>query len=440
MNEENGLTLLKATGQDWANHIARLQDSSANLHMVIQFDSQLDEDLLRLAFLKTLETQPVLGCRFDELTDQPYWMEQSPEQICQAFTVEESADAGVLVKQFVEEEELENGIQIRIHLIRADEGDTLCLKLDHACCDGGGLKAYLLLLYKAYNLQHAAGSRPSEEASMRDSLQTPPERSTNRVFEACGIMDIRQAYRHDKDTPADSVPVPFTGAFSNQVRYESLSFPLAEIRSKASDITVNDQLLTAYARVLSQLNPSSSASDATTRLSIQMTLDLRRYLKQEEAPIVCNLSGMERISLSITKSETYADTLQKVHEEVRLIKSSNPGLHSAASMELLSRMTYPKAKEFLLQAGARVRASGKSVPLLSNLGVLSTNKLQFGECTALSIYAITPAMHASAFMLGASSYDGTLTLVCAYFELERTQADIKGMLHLLKKELSATAE
>jgi len=132
------------------------------------------------------------------------------------------------------------------------------------------------------------------------------------------------------------------------------------------------------------------------------------------------------------------DTAAQVHEEMRRIKTDYPGLHSAASMEMLARLPYGKAKAMLLAASAGVKASGLSSPLLSNLGLLADGPLFFGEIPAAGVYIVTPAMHAPAFMLGASTYNRELTLVAAYFEGEREVEQIRCLLASVQERLCET--
>ncbi|MNP61241.1 hypothetical protein D3C76_1564010 [compost metagenome] len=90
----------------------------------------------------------------------------------------------------------------------------------------------------------------------------------------------------------------------------------------------------------------------------------------------------------------------------------------------------------LLQASSRMKASGQSAPIFSNLGWLAPEELRFGGTAASEVYAVTPAMYAPAFMLGASSYGSTLTLVASYFEPERSSAFIRSLLGAMEAQLT----
>jgi NRPS condensation-like uncharacterized protein len=429
---------MEATGQDWANWIGRYQDSSSILHIIAVFTGRLDADRLRQAVQRTLALQPVLGCRFDETQEIACWVPLEDRFRSDWVTTENGREPEAAAKKFIEEEALEDGRLLRVHLIQSAAGDVLCIKLDHACCDGAGAKAYLQLLGRMYSMVPESSSAEFVPEGAGVSWQaSPPLRSSGQVFAACGIKDFRQAYQADKNKQGTSSTFPFLPGTSGQVRCEWLTFPHALLRGRAGGITVNDCLVAAYMRVLARYSRAEEAEQQPGRQTIHVTVDLRRYLNPEETPVVCNLSGMEKVNACLDHNESFGASVQKVHEAMLQVKSANPGLHSAASMEFLAQISYSKAKAALLQASSQVKAAGVSAPLLSNMGMMTQQEpLCFGEAAANRAYAVTPAMHAPAFMLGASSYGAEITLTVSYFEHEHTGSQIAGFLAAMKKELT----
>lgn len=425
-----------ATGQDWANHIAHAQDSNSLLHIVAELEGRLDEKLLEKAVQATLRMEPVLASRFDEGQTPPCWTPLSigePRDWFQAAALDSLENA---IRHFIEETSLEGGRQLLVQLIHGPESDAVCIKLDHACCDGGGAKAYLLLLCNTYNRLSNEAFLPDEAAFVpNDDF---PVRSSQRVYAACGIQDIRQAYRPDKEAPVPSVTVPFLEGTSSQARFEMLRIPLSALRHRENPITVNDLLLTAITRFLAGLDQDTAGTTGVTcQPAVNLTIDLRRYLPLEQQPVVCNLSGMEKVMPSdVAPDEEFGQTVKQIHEIMSRIKKSNPGLHSAVSMDFLTKLPYPQAKGMLLQASSRMKAAGQSSPILSNLGWLAPGELYFGETAAVHVYAVTPAMHAPAFMVGASSYGNEITLTAAYFEAERTSEGIRSLLEAIGTQLT----
>jgi NRPS condensation-like uncharacterized protein len=187
-------------------------------------------------------------------------------------------------------------------------------------------------------------------------------------------------------------------------------------------------------RCLAHLD-TTAEKEAVSIQSVDVTVDLRRYLNPAWLPVVCNLSGMERVSVQVGLQENFEETLLCIHQKMEKIKADHPGLHSAAAMEFLAQMPFPKAKAFLCQASSQAKQAGRSTVILSNLGLVSKETLCLGDTPAWQMYSVTPAMHGPAFMLGVSSYDGMMTLTVGYFEGEHTELQMKDLLSLLKEEL-----
>jgi NRPS condensation-like uncharacterized protein len=425
-----------ATGQDWANQIARIQDSNSMLHIIAEFECALDDNILEQAVLQSLHAEPVLACRFDDTQAPPCWTPLNivgPQAWLRITAADSPANA---IRHFVEELPLEEGRLLLVQLIHGPAGDALCIKLDHACCDGGGAKAYLQLLCGIYNRLYQEQTVEGGESPVEGITSGLPERSSKRVYEAAGFQDIRQAYRPEKDTPLPSVTIPFQEGTSSQARYAILRVPFADLQSREEGCTINDMLLAALTRVLAGLEQGSADSNEEIRqTAVNLTIDLRRYFPSGQQPGVCNLSGMEKVAVPISPDEVFGQTVKRVHETMAAVKGSSPGLHSAVSMDFLARLPYPQAQAMLLQASSRVKAAGQSAPIFSNLGWIASDKLRLGEAAAIRVYAVTPAMHAPAFMLGASSYGEELTLAASYFEQERSADAVRLLLEAISDQL-----
>lgn len=126
--------------------------------------------------------------------------------------------------------------------------------------------------------------------------------------------------------------------------------------------------------------------------------------------------------------------LSGVHRQTAHLKSNHPGLSSAAMMAYLRTMPYAKAREALIAAGAKSRLSGMAAPILSNLGVFQ-GEMRFGDAVVTDILPLLPAMHAPAFMLGASSYAGVLTLSAGFYAEEREASEVERLLADIREKL-----
>lgn len=409
---------LQMTGQDWANAIAHAADANACIQIIVTFAGQVEEGLLRQAVAYTQRAFPVLCRRFDDAAEAPVWARVPDEDTRQWVQVERTADKEQAIRRFLQQEgaPLEQMLAVRLIITRTQS--VLCLRIDHGCCDGGGAKAYLRFLCDAYSALDRRLARPLPIAVNGD-------RGVAQVFSACNMATARQAYRPEKNLPLPTVTVPFGPRQGGPVRYARQCIAHRALRPLAPGITINDRIVAAYAHCLHRHAPAGPHGSPPDRLAVNVTVDLRRYLPAGHSPVVCNLSGMESVLTPISQ-QGYPGTTQGVHDLMDGVKQSLPGLHSAAAMELMTAMGYPKARALLLQAGEKQRITGVSIPILSNLGQIG--QICMGDHCATDVYVATPAFHAPAFMLGCSSYGEELTLTAGYYAHERNEEDIQGFL------------
>ena len=76
----------------------------------------------------------------------------------------------------------------------------------------------------------------------------------------------------------------------------------------------------------------------------------------------------------------------------------------------------------------KILKDGKSSPMLSNFGIISLNPLLFEEMVAEDVYIVAPFFYAPAFTLGASTYNGVLTLTAGYYETATGGKDVARLV------------
>ena len=169
---------------------------------------------------------------------------------------------------------------------------------------------------------------------------------------------------------------------------------------------------------------------------IGLTIDLRRYLPNNTTGAICNLSGMEMPVIKMEDDETFKQTLVRVKQSMDKIKSQNPGLSSAAGMELLAEMKLSTVKEMYNQQYEQAVQMGMALPLLTNLGVIAEEPIQFGQIQAEDGYMASPIMYAPFFSMGASSYNGRLTFTIGYHAPDTSKEKIEKFLDSVANQLS----
>lgn len=100
-------------------------------------------------------------------------------------------------------------------------------------------------------------------------------------------------------------------------------------------------------------------------------------------------------------------------------------------MRYLRELPYAQAKAALTKTADQSRRSGVAAPILSNLGRISACNLTFGSAAVTNVIPLLPAMHAPAYLLGASGYENILTLSVGYYTEERQPDAVKNHLAAL---------
>lgn len=431
MKSQNIPQTMPVTSQDMFNYAARYGISNHTLQAVIHFKDKLDEAKLARAVRLSIDAEPVLGCFFVERENSPFWQRLfDPEKISWC-RLEETKDREDSVMKFLLEPlNMDLDPQILALLLRYCQEDTLCIKLNHACCDGRSAREYLKLLAGLY-------TKLCRDPSFEPEPNVQGKRDQSAVLEAQGITELKSSLIPEETEPTWAFP------WQRSAEQESMQFSVTRIPSgnfrniaayaRAHGATINDIILTAYFRALfDMIEPKLYAP-----MEIQFTVDLRRYLPEEENISISNLSGIESLRLPGIKCESFTSTLERVVLAMKRIKIHFPGMQSALACELMRGMNSQEVLETVKKEWQTSLVSGKSSPMLTNLGVISPTPLFFGEVEAEDAYVVTPAFHAPAFMLGASTYNEVLTLTAGYYESATKKEDVDHFLDLVVGGLSS---
>lgn len=432
-----------ANGQDWANHMAAHWSASVHLQAVLEFDRHLDAKLIEKAVRLSVDAEPVLGCRFVEAS-RAYWQRLDQIDQIEWCRCQQTFDLAGSIVEWLQTLPDADSPLVQAILLQADDHDALCLRLHHACADGGGMKDYITLLSQIYT-----------ELTLNPQYQPNPnlgERSARQVFAALGCQDPRLFLDRRMVAQPPAAGFPYHGGGADRLRIQMRRLDCRQLASLHSyarqhNATINDVLLTAYYRALFAM---LSLAPGTT-LDIHVTVDLRCYLTGKKAAAICNLSGMLNTSLACTK-EQFSGTLGMVVSIMQKLKGmqnptgmqemngAKPGLHSAAAMEMLGAMDYQAALALMQKSWQQTLIDGKCAPLLSNLGVIAPYPLRFASCRVQSAYVVTPAIQPPGFMLGVSTYHDELTICAGCLEPAADADEAARLLDLITAELLLCTE
>jgi NRPS condensation-like uncharacterized protein len=431
-------TKYAATPQDRMNYILGHFSANQQINAVLFLNNHLSKELLKESVTVTIEIEPVLKCRFVD-DDTPYWEEHpSPSSLpVTFFTQGQDQDIEKLAIKFIEEPgNFTKDPMVQIKLLRGNTRDILVIKLSHLCTDGAGVKAYIKTLRNIYT--RLSLGQPKDEIIKGYHKSDERLRDQSLVFHHAGITDIKSAYQPNRE--------PKASLWSFPSRTNGNEFPKMSVRrvtreqthrltqwAKVHQATINDVIMTAYFRALSRV--AVYAEPRTPEKMIGLTIDLRRYLPEDAAGTICNLSGMEMPEIEMEADEDFQQTLDGVKKSMRKIKSQHPGLSTAAGMELLAGMKLSGVKDMYKQQHEQALQTGMALPLLTNFGVVTDESLMFGEIQADDGYITSPIMYAPFFTMGASSYNGRLTFTIGYHTPGTAEENVNLFLDELVEQL-----
>jgi NRPS condensation-like uncharacterized protein len=419
----------EANGQDYFNFAACYGTSNVQIQAVIELDNHLDSELLEQAVRLSVDAEPILGCHFVENDKQAYWQRFINIDEILWYTYEESEDINEAVKNFLKRPlGLEGQQQIEVKLIRCNKGDTVCVKVNHACSDAAGVKQYLVLLSDLYTrLNHDLDYKP---------LPTEGKRDAKNYFDALGIDEPMTLFDPKGTQKEPTWAFPYHGLELYEMnialcRFSPEDFKTLKAFAKEKKVTINTMILTAYFRSMFNMIAPLPGEE----MEIYVTIDLRKFISNNKKQAICNLSSMMKARLARVCEETFEDTLTRVSQMIRSLKNNNPGLVQAVVFEALGKIDYSQSLKILQGFRQKAIETKKSSPLLSNIGVLPT--FTFGHIEANNAYIVTPTMYAPGFMLGVSTYNNQGTLVVSYYEPSTNTQEVETLLNTMKKELLA---
>lgn len=277
-------TIQPVTGLDRINYLYKYGHSNIQIQAIITFDQHLDADVLKKAVRLSLDAEPILRCQFIENDKQPYWQPFENPDTIKWFEFVQNDSKQAAIEEFLKSPFYYEEQMLSVRLIRVNDNDVLCVKICHACSDGGGLKQYLQLLAEIYSYL-LKDSRYKPEINMKRRLDQ------KSYFEALGIKEpLTLLDPNARPLPA-TWAFPFYGTESKEVhismhRFNGESFDRIRAFGKTHAATINTIILTSFFKGMFQLLNPPSGEDQ----EIYITVDLRRYFKTNPSQDICNLS------------------------------------------------------------------------------------------------------------------------------------------------------
>ena len=159
-------------------------------------------------------------------------------------------------------------------------------------------------------------------------------------------------------------------------------------------------------------------------------VDLRRYLPNNRAEAICNLSSMIICNIGPEIGANFTETLLKVKQAMHAQKKGYPGLHGLSTLNALFK--------FLPFATVRKLIKQKFVnPLIAitNIGIIDSGRLVFGKIPVADAFMTGSIKYPPYFQLALSTFNNTITFSVNLYGSEYDRELIQKFLAILDHEL-----
>jgi NRPS condensation-like uncharacterized protein len=329
---------------------------------------------------------------------------------------------------------------VKIKLIRSKEYDTLGFKINHVCCDGAGAKEYILLLSDIYSRINHSEDGFIPKQSIRD------KKDHERLLSALTEKSPGTSWGIMNQMSFTAWNFPWRNTRMGSTRFVVSRLPYGHVDvmrdyAKARGATINDLLLTAVYRAMFEI----SKPPYGVPMDIPITVDLRRYLPENNAGAIRNLTGGIVTRMARKKNEPFEGTLSRVLSVTNKIRKGHPSIGNLKWIEFIEMMNFYQICDYFKAASQAIEMASQSPfnvinmcsPTLSNFGVFSKSLIRFGDSIATDTYVIPPVVRAPGILLAASTYNGIFTLSVGYYEPSVRKAYMERLLNKIRDELVA---
>lgn len=394
------------------------------IQLELAFAEGLDAFRLSRAVYLTLEAEPVLACRFVPQWWRPYW-ERLAVEAGKGFVEARSEPDFEAFK--VASLDTCTGPQLRVCLWNSPAGARLLIKVSHCAADAAGVRDVARLISSIY-------SRLDDDRDFRPEPNLKGSRSAWQVLRCVPrhrypglylrfLRDDARARRLSEGT----LTLPFHDGPAGSASFTCRSLPQDSI-SRLADYgrqrraTVNDLLLAAFFRALA----ATAGWEGRRHLRATTTIDLRRYLVDRQASAaVANLSlwveGWPDLGTDL--GNDFSSTLERVTSITGARKKDFVGVETLLGLLLgLGPLPWDWAGKLVKSTSQQKMDRGNWAPAFTNTGPIDPDAVSFGSRPYKAIL-LPPPFYPRSFIVGASSYDGALTLSTGAYSIQRDSAE-----------------
>jgi len=396
------------------------------IHFLIKFDSFIDIGRLEEAIDLLITQFPLIACKFKERGNHPFWEEAgfTSEDIIFLKKTQEINEE--IQKAFGPKIDEFNEPQLRIHIIRSEKEDTLCININHMLCDGEGYRDIIYLLSSIYS------QLETQTVNMVDNDREAIDMRSRNTWQVLQPFNMRTKLRilldrydltKNKMTIAYDLEGDVNTPFLVYHTITQSKFKMIKNYGKSKGASINDVLLTAYIRALYK-NMNMQVP------SIQCVVNLRKYITKKESVGFCNLTSTLMCNIGADIGDRFEDTLKKVKKVMDEEKQKLNCLNLIMKLEIVYRIL--PYKIFM----RKVMESNCFPPLaMSNIGIIDKERLVFGKMKITNAFISGSIKYKPLIQLSLSTFDERITFSFGFYGTKSDKEKLTKFLEQFEKEL-----
>lgn len=397
-------------------------------HIALNFEGEIDPELLKASFGLLLDASPVLKSRFVPSPIRPYWCVTD----CSAddlFSVCDTSDPEAAAMDFLLKEIPADGPgQVRLGLFRSGRHQVLAMLTNHMCMDASDTMYFLRTLCRNYDALAGHGELVPIRTGSRSHARIYADYPPIFKFHAQLLFRYRGKIR--------SSPVfPYTASDEHDRRrivYRAFSGETSErVRSysKTHGVTRNEVLTAAIMTVLY----SVCGADHDKPLALNCAVNLRRYRKDHgEATGLTNHAAWLSCRVGSYTSD-FSEMAAAVHSSMKQAKDDPyMGLYTLPLLNLGCSVV-----PFFITEPIVARVYSNPPLGVSNVGTLKGKDYSFSTARLTGGHLSGTVKKKPGFLLTIATFDDHFVISGAFFGNDADCASVDSFFDKLESFLSS---
>ncbi|MDP4145430.1 MAG: hypothetical protein Q8936_13255 [Bacillota bacterium] len=318
----------------------------------------------------------------------------------------------------------ETGPQIKVCLWKSHR-DSLSIIVNHMVTDGQGIKQCAYLLADIY-------SKIIRNKEYVPDYIIDGDRGFKKIISGIPFMDKVKILLFNKKENNQSNNHKFPLCSEEEkspliLTHEISSEMYDAIRNfcKNNKVTVNDVILTAYFRVVSNMLQLRGQT-----LSVPIMIDMRRYLEDKSFYTLTNFTSTAAISIAVNPGEDFCKTLGKVKLDINSKKNNHLGMNGFLKLDMLFGILKDNLSYKILKKSLKNPKIS-----MTNIGVLDSNKLVFEGCNIENAFVTGSIKRYPCFQLSVSSFKNKMTFCVNLYGSQQDYDIISSFFNNMDNEL-----